>query len=68
MINGRLDKKIALITGAAQGIGKSTAKKFAIEGAYVIVADIQKLEGEKVSKEIGNNSVYLYLDVQKESD
>lgn len=66
MINGRLDKKIALITGAAQGIGKSTAKKFAIEGAYVIIADIQKLEGEKVSKEIGNNSVYLYLDVQKE--
>lgn len=62
----RLEGKIALITGAAQGIGKSTAMKFAKEGAQVIVSDINDLEGEAVAKEIGGK--YLHLDVQNEDE
>ena len=43
---GRLENRVALITGAAMGIGKSGAMLFAREGATVFVADIQKDAGE----------------------
>jgi 3(or 17)beta-hydroxysteroid dehydrogenase len=68
MTGKRLNGKVALITGAAQGIGKATAVAFAKEGAHVIVSDINDPKGTEVSKEIGGNCAYLHLDVQEESD
>ena len=43
---GRLDGKVALITGAGQGIGRAAARLFAAEGARVVVAEIAQAEGE----------------------
>lgn len=64
----RLEGKVALITGAAQGIGKETATIFAREGAIVVVSDINDSLGASVAKEIGGHSIYLHLDVAIEDD
>jgi NAD(P)-dependent dehydrogenase (short-subunit alcohol dehydrogenase family) len=50
---GRLDKKVAVITGAASGIGRATARRFAAEGASVVVADYDDQRGPEVAAEIG---------------
>lgn len=52
-MNGRLDGKVAVITGAASGIGRASALRFAAEGAKVVVADLARDEGEAVAKEAG---------------
>lgn len=62
----RLKNKIALITGAAQGIGEGIAKVFAIEGATVILTDIQDELGLIVANQIGLNAHYQHLDVRSE--
>lgn len=64
----KLEGKVALITGAAQGIGKETAIVLAREGALVVVSDINDLLGEQVANEIGGKSIYIHLDVANESD
>jgi len=61
---GRLEGKIALITGGSRGIGAETAKIFAKEGAQVIIADILEKEGEQTAKE--TNAKFYKLDVSKE--
>ena len=64
----RLAGKVALITGAAQGIGKACAELFAKEGAFVFLSDINDDLGEKTALEIGPHAQYLHLDVQNEND
>ena len=54
-MNGRLQDKIAIITGAGTGIGEATAKKFVKEGAKVIIAEVNSESGIKVADEINNN-------------
>jgi len=64
----RLGGKIALITGAAQGIGKACAELFAKEGAFVFVSDVNDELGIKTVHRIGSFAQYLHLDVQNEND
>jgi 3-oxoacyl-[acyl-carrier protein] reductase len=67
----RLDGKIALITGAASGIGRAAALRFAREGARVVVADIQDAAGEETVAAIaaaGGQAVYVHADVSQSAD
>ena len=64
----RLENKIALITGAAGGIGKSIATRFLQEGATVIISDLNDERGEASAKELGEKASYIHLDVSKEDE
>ncbi|KAL4018797.1 hypothetical protein IC575_022420 [Cucumis melo] len=65
---GRLEGKIALITGAASGIGKATAGKFISNGAKVVIADIKEKLGQDTAKQLGPNATFIHCDVTKESN
>ena len=68
---GRLEGKVALISGAARGQGEAEARLFANEGAKVVFGDILDMEGEKVEAEInetGGEAKYIHLDVTNESE
>ncbi|TYH05452.1 hypothetical protein ES288_A08G084500v1 [Gossypium darwinii] len=65
---GRLKGKIALITGAASGIGKAAAAKFISNGAKVVIADIQHQLGQATANELGPNATFIPCDVTEESD
>ncbi|HEX6312498.1 MAG TPA: glucose 1-dehydrogenase [Acidimicrobiia bacterium] len=60
---GRLDGKVALITGAARGQGEAEAREFVAEGAAVVLADVLDDAGAKVAGDIGDRAVYCHLDV-----
>lgn len=63
---GRLDGKVALITGAARGQGEAEARLFAAEGARVVVADVLTDEAEAVAADIGASARAVTLDVTDE--
>jgi NAD(P)-dependent dehydrogenase (short-subunit alcohol dehydrogenase family) len=63
---GRLDAKVAVITGAASGIGRQSARRFAAEGASVCVVDLAAEAGEQVAAEVGG--LYLHADVTDPDD
>ena len=68
---GKLDGKVALISGGARGQGAAEAETFAREGAKVVFGDIRDDEGKKVEAAIraaGHAAVYLHLDVTSEAD
>lgn len=63
--------KVALVTGGASGIGRATAVKFAIEGASVVVADVDQRGGQetvRMVKECGSEGIFVRADVSVESD
>lgn len=64
----RLDDRVAIITGAARGVGSTIAKTLAAAGAQVVLTDILTEEGEKVAAEIGEAASFLRLDVTSEED
>ena len=67
----RLEDKVALITGAASGMGASMARIFAREGAKVVIADMLAEEGEKLAAEItqaNGAALFRHLDVTSEAE
>jgi 3alpha(or 20beta)-hydroxysteroid dehydrogenase len=60
---GRLDGKVAIITGAAQGMGEAEARAFVAEGAKVIMTDMQEELGRAVARDIGPNAHFIHQDV-----
>ncbi len=68
---GRLDGKVALISGGARGQGAVEARMFAAEGACVVFGDILDDEGRRVEaeiRELGGQATYVHLDVTSEDD
>ena len=68
---GRLENKVALISGGSRGMGAADAEIFAAEGAHVVIADILEDEGRKTASKIaetGARCLFTNLDVLKASD
>jgi 3alpha(or 20beta)-hydroxysteroid dehydrogenase len=65
---GKLDGRIAIITGGARGQGAATARIFAAEGARVVIADMLEAEGAAVARELGTSAAYSKLDVSDEKE
>lgn len=65
---GRLDGKVAVITGGSSGMGEATARLFVREGARVIIGDVQKEKGEAVATSIGPECRFVAADVSVSED
>ena len=65
---GKLDGKVAVITGAASGMGASTARLFVSEGAQVLVTDMDVRRGQAVANELGSAAHFFPSDVSKEDE
>jgi 3alpha(or 20beta)-hydroxysteroid dehydrogenase len=64
----RLAGKVAIVTGAARGTGEVVARRFAAEGARVVVADVLDEAGAAVARSLGEAAVFERLDVSAEAD
>ena len=62
----RLEGKVAVITGAASGIGRGTVELFVREGAKVVAADVQDDKGARLEEEFGKGVRYVRCDVYDE--
>jgi 3alpha(or 20beta)-hydroxysteroid dehydrogenase len=65
---GRLDGKVALISGAARGLGEAFARAIVRHGGSVVLGDIRDAEGEALADELGPRSLYRHLDVTSSTD
>ncbi len=63
---GRLDSKVAVITGATSGIGLHTAEVFVAEGAKIVIAGRRAPEGEALAKKLGSHCIFRQTDVTVE--
>lgn len=67
-MGGRLEGKIALISGGARGQGATEAELFISEGAQVVIGDVLDDEGKATAERLGENCRYVHLDVRLEDD
>jgi NAD(P)-dependent dehydrogenase (short-subunit alcohol dehydrogenase family) len=67
-VTGRVSGKVAVVTGAASGLGEATARLMHAEGASVLLTDIQDDRGQQVASELGDRCRYLHCDVTAEPD
>jgi NAD(P)-dependent dehydrogenase (short-subunit alcohol dehydrogenase family) len=67
-VAGRLQDKVAIVTGAASGLGEATARRMIAEGAFVLLADIADDKGAALADSLGDRATYLHCDVTTESD
>lgn len=65
-MTGRLQNKVAIVTGGARGMGEATVRLFAHEGANVVIADVLEAEGQALAARLGNAAMFLRLDVSDE--
>src|SRR5687768_9764915 len=65
---GRLTGKVALISGGARGMGAAHARALVAEDARVVLGDVLDDEGAAVAAELGDNAVYVHLDVREPDD
>jgi NAD(P)-dependent dehydrogenase (short-subunit alcohol dehydrogenase family) len=65
-MGGRLEGKVAVITGGASGIGAASAERFVVEGARVVVADVQEEQGRAVADGLGDAGRFVVCDVTDE--
>lgn len=65
---GKLDGKVAVITGGSSGIGKASVKLFVQEGAQVVFGDILDDKGKALAEELEPNAIYIHANVRNESD
>ena len=63
-----LEKRVAVITGGARGIGKEIAGKFVQHGAHVVIADVLENEGEATAAELGSEHVFLFCNIASFSE
>ncbi len=67
----RFENKVVIITGAAQGIGRACARRFAREGAFVVIADLDEASGRELEDEIksaGGTALYVHVDAAERLD
>jgi 3alpha(or 20beta)-hydroxysteroid dehydrogenase len=70
-MSGRLDGKVALISGAARGMGAAHAERFVDEGAAVVMGDIRDDEGRALAERLSGEerrAIYVHLDVRRDAD
>ncbi|RRQ25613.1 SDR family oxidoreductase [Rhodococcus sp. Eu-32] len=67
-MSARLEGKVALVSGAAQGMGASHAREIVREGGKVVIGDINDAQGKLLADELGENARYVHLDVTSEED
>jgi NAD(P)-dependent dehydrogenase (short-subunit alcohol dehydrogenase family) len=64
----RLQGKVAIVTGAASGIGEAIARRFATDGARLVAADVQDARGQELVDSLGDEAAYCPCDVSREAD
>ena len=64
---GRLEGKVAIVTGGARGMGAATCRLFVAEGAHVVIGDVLDAEGEALARELGDAARFMRLDVADEA-
>lgn len=65
---GKLDGKVALVTGRASGIGAATVRLFAAEGARVVIADMQDDKGQEIARALGADGAFVHVNVTLEAE
>lgn len=63
----RLEDQVAIVTGAASGIGRAVAARFAAEGAHVVISDIDDRAGQALADTLGGRAIFLRHDVASEA-
>ena len=64
----KLDGKVAIVTGAAQGMGESHARVMVAEGAKVVMTDVNAISGTAIAEELGSNALFVEHDVTSPAD
>ncbi len=64
----RLSGKVAVVTGAGSGFGEGIARRFAAEGAKVVIADIDETAGQAVADSLGTSALFVHTDVTRGDD